>query len=148
MRDKIIKIILTILPIILAIAFIGTNIRSCSIRSSDRERAERLEQRARKFEEKYAEANQLYSQTFDVLRRTKIELEHIRTSHKRLEELTGELDAENKRLGTTVINLEKLYGELTSGIGSAQELIQATDGEARRALDIVERLQDGSKKTD
>jgi len=148
MYKKYIKQILTISLVILAIALVGSNLRSCNVRRGDSKRAAELERRASDFETRYAEESQLHSETLTVLGRTELELADLRAAYIRLEEIAGELNAANKRLAVTVGELEELHDELAGGIGDAQQLTQALDAETRRSIEIVERLQAGSGGTD
>ena len=148
MRDKTIKIIFTALPIILAIALIGSNIRSCSIRRSDSKRAAELERRALKFEKLYSETDQLYSKALGTIERTETELSGIREANNRLREIESDLRTENRILERTINELGDLGRKFAEGTGRAEELIRAIEGEARAALEIVERLQAGSEDPD
>lgn len=148
MRDKIIKYILTALPIILAIGLAGSTIRNCSIRRSDSKRAAELERRALKYEELYTEANQLYSEALGTIEKSGLELGNLRAAHRRAGEIAAGLREENQRLAATISELGDLHSELAEGTGRACELICAIEAEARRALESVERLQSGSGETD
>ena len=148
MRDKIIKTILTALPIVLLIAMVWFSIDSRIQSNRDSKRATELKKRAVKYEKLYTETDQLYSETVGTLERTELELENLREAHRRAGELAAELEAENQRLERTISELGSLHSELAEGTGRAEELIGAIDAEARRALESVERLQAGSGGTD
>ena len=133
---------------ILLALLISSNIYNCSLRRSNSERAAELERRAVKYENLYAETNQLYSEALGAIERTEIELAGIREANSRLRGIESDLRTENRILERTINELGELHSELAEGTGRAEELIQAIEGEARRALECLGRLQAGSGGTD
>lgn len=148
MQYKTCKTILIVTIIILAIAVLGSGLNNCAFRRGAGEREAELERRAVKYEKLYAETDLLYSEALGTIERSELELAEIRATNSRLREIESELQAENRIFEQTIDELGKLGSELAEGDQRAEELLQAIDAEARRALECVGRLQTRSRETD